>query len=284
MLLAAMATVAVSATSLQAQKAPRPTPVLVGTPGAARPATTATPPSTSQPAPSARGKQLRPSPTLTRTPGSGQAGATAVEPQAAHTTAVAAAAFTAGLAIEPYSEESEEEPGVYARRFALQLDSAIATLVAVFRNTSGQPVAGAGAPTALSQRERDRWDRCRDLHWDLQSYVAAAHDLPGAFEEVPSVVRAASALDSALTAMQATAECDNVASMITAPDRWAPWGRQYETSAHRFYAEWYAQVRNAQEHDREFILALNAAGTGGARIPVPPAMPRTAPYAGGGVR
>jgi len=284
MLVGAMATVAVSTTSLQAQKAPRPTPILVGTPGAAQPARTATPPATSQPAPSATGKRLRPSPTLTATPAAGQAGATAVEPQATHTTSVAAAAFTAGLAIEPYTEESDEEPGVYARRFALQFDSAIATLVAVFRNTSGQPVAGAGAPTALSQRERDRWNRCRDLHWDLQSYVAAAHDLPGAFEEVPSVARAASALDSALTAMQATAECDNVASMITAPDRWAPWGRQYETSAHRFYAAWYAQVRDAQEHDREFILALNAAGTGGERIPVPPAMPRTAPYAGAGVR
>jgi len=293
MLVSVMTAIAVSATSLQAQKPHRPSPTLIGTPGAAAPATTATPASTAQPATGGPHKQLRPSPTLVTAPAAGQAGApagaaagqpgAAVVPQAAHAAAAtAAAAFSAGLSIEPYSEESDEEPAAYGRRFALQLDSTIVTLVGVFRNTSGQPVAGAAAPTALSQRERDRWNRCRDLHWDLLSYVAAGHDLPGAFEETPAVARAAGALDSALTAVEATAECDNVASMIAAPDRWTPWGQQYQASARRFYGEWYAQVREVQERNRAFILALNAAG--GDRVPVPPAMPRTPPYAGAAVR
>jgi len=283
MLVYVTAALAVGATSLEAQKPRRPSPTLVGTPGAAAPATTTTPASTAAPATGAPHKQLRPSPTLGAAPAAaGQAGA-AVVPQAAHAAPAApASAFTAGLSIEPYSEEGDEEAAAYARRFALQLDSVITSLVGVFRNTSGQPVAGAGAPTALSQRERDRWNRCRDLHWDLLSYVAAGHDLPAAFEDTPAVARAAGVLDSALTAVEATAECDNVASMVAAPDRWTPWGQQYQASARRFYGAWYAQVREVQERNRAFILALNAAG--GDRIPVPPAMPRTAPYAGAAVR
>jgi hypothetical protein len=272
----------VSAATLQAQKPPRQTPTLVGTPTTAnRPATTAQPAGTAT-------KAARPSPTLVGTPAAGQPaarpGTEQVQPQAARSGAPAAApaTFTAGLGIEPYT--TDQEIYAYARRFARQLDSALVTLVGVFRNIAGQPLAGAEAPTALSQRERDRWNRCRDLHWDLQSFVVAAHDLAEGFDEPPAAQRAAAALDAALTALEATSECDNVASMVTAPDRWTPWGQMYETSARRFYTEWYPQVWEIHAQNRALILALNGVAEPGERVPVPPAMPRTPPYAGVGVR
>ncbi len=274
-------------TMLHAQKAPRPTPTLVGAPSTAnRPATTA------QPAGAAT-KTARPSPTLVGTPPPGQAGAPAtanaaptgalVQPQAARSEpAVAGASYTAGLAIEPYTTDAEIY--AYARRFTRLLDSAIVSMVAVFRNTSGQPLAGAEAPTALSQRERDRWSRCRDLHWDLQSFTLPVRDLAEGLDEPPAARRAAVALDSALTALEATVECDNVSSMIAAPERWTPWGQLYELSARRFYTEWYAQAREAHAHNRALILALNGVAEPGERMPVPPALPRNPPYAGAGVR
>lgn len=284
--LTALALAFVCVPALHAQKTQRPTPTLVGTPATAnRPASTAAP-AGSQPAGAAT-KGARPTPTLVGTPGTAQPAAQPptglVQPQAARSGAAApAAAFTAGLGIEAYS--TDVEMGAYARRFAGLLDSVIVTLVGVFRNTAGQPMAGAAAPTALSQRERDRWNRCRDLHWDLQSFAAAARDLAEGIEEPPAAQRAAVALDSALMALDATGECDNVASMIAAPDRWTPWGRQYETSARRFYTGWYAQVREVHVHNRALILALNGVAEAGERIPVPPALPRTPPYAGAGPR
>jgi hypothetical protein len=276
------------ATPLPAQKPPRPSPTLVGTPATtSRPATTATPAATAQPAGTAT-KAARPSPALAGAPASAQPtsphGAGAVQPQAARsgTPAAPAPMYSAGLGIEPYTTDAEMD--VYARRYARRLDSVIVTLVGVFRGTSGQPLAGAAAPTALSQRERDRWNRCRDLHWDLQSYASAARDLAEGFEEPPAAVRAAAALDSALTALDATSECDNVASMVASPERWTPWGPLYEMSARRFYTEWYAQVREVHVHNRALILALNGVAAPGERIPVPPALPRTPPYAGAGPR
>lgn len=282
--------VVAGAVPLEAQKPLRPTPTLVGTPGAAtQPA--ARSPTTAQPATT---KPMRASPTLGTAPAAAAptaaapapAATPAVQPQSVGPAAPAAAApgtTTAGLAIEPFDAEGGEL-AAYARRFTLMLDSAIVSMVAVFRNTSGQPLAGAAAPTALSQRERDRWNRCRDLHWDLQTYAASMHDLHENFEETPAVHRAAAALDSSLTALQATAECDNVASMIAAPDRWTPWGQQYATGARRFYTGWYPQVRDVQEKNRAFILALNGTREAGDRIPVPPGMPRNPPYAGASVR
>jgi len=293
MLMSVLAIVAVSATPLHGQKPLRPTPTLVGTPGAATQPSTAQP-AAGQPSTTRQGtaaKPVRASPTLGTPPATAQPAVTPtgptplVQPQAAPSAAPAAAGtFTAGLAMDPFSEEGGGELPAYSRRFALQLDSAIALMVDVFRNTSGQPLSGATAPTALSQRERDRWNRCRDLHWDLQSYATAAHELPENFEETPALLRAAAALDSSLTALQATSECDNVASMITAPDRWTPWGQQYQASARRFYTGWYPQVREVQEHNRAFILALNGTLPAGERIAVPPAMPRNPPYAGAAVR
>ncbi len=215
------------------------------------------------------------------TPGAVQPGgraAPAVTPQAAQP---AVASFSAGLSIEPFSgEEGARE--AYVRQFTQQLDSAIASLVSLFRGTSGLPLAGASAPASLSQRERDRWTRCRDLHWDLQSYVAAMHDMVD--DDNPTVSRTAAALDSSLTAMQATVECDNISSMITAPDRWTPWGQNYTASARTFYTRFYDQVRDVSERNRAYVIAVNATLPAARRMPVPPAMPRTPPYAGAGPR
>jgi hypothetical protein len=205
-----------------------------------------------------------------------------VTPQAAAPPA-SSGTFTAGLAIEPFSGE-ESASAAYFRRFTQLLDSTIATLVGVFRGTSGQPLAGAEGPTSLSQRERDRWVTCRNLHWDLQSYVAAMHDLVESVPDNPGAQRAAEGLDSALSAVNATSECDNVASMIAAPDRWTPWGQQYTASARHFYGDWYGQVREVAERNRAFVIALNGVLPAAQRLPVPPAMPRNPPYAGAAPR
>jgi hypothetical protein len=236
-------------------------------------------------------KPARAAPSLVGRPGGAPAtGQPAVTPQAAGAPAVpaaapAAAGFTAGLAVGVFEGDSGALPE-YLRRFGLQLDSAVVSLVNVFRNTSGQPLAGADAPTALSARERDRWTRCRDLHWDLQSYATAMHEVMGAdlLPDNALLRRAAAALDSALTALEATAECDNVASMLAAPDRWSPWGAQYAATARRFYAEWYPQLRGVHEHNRGFLQALNAALPAARRVAVPAAIPRTPPYAGAAPR
>jgi len=240
----------ISAAPAEAQKSNRPRPA-----GAPRPAGT-------------------PAPAPATVPASAPASA-AVTPQAAPNTFSA----SAGLAIAPFEGDDDARPA-YLRTFTQQLDSAISLMVAVFRNTSGQPMAGADAPTALSQRERDRWTRCRDLHWDLQTYVAAMHDQVE-FDNA-NVTRAAAALDSSLTALQATSECDNIASMIAAPGRWAPWGANYQSSARNFYRGWYTELRDVAEKNRAFVIALNGTLPAAQRLPVPPAMPRTPPYAGGG--
>jgi hypothetical protein len=236
-------------------------------------------------------KPARAAPSLVGQPGAAPAtGQPAVTPQAAAApgappAAAAPAGFSAGLGVPVFEGDSAELPE-YLRRFALQLDSTAVTLVAVFRNTSGQPLAGAESPTALSARERDRWTRCRDLHWDLQTYATAMHEVMGA-ELLPDVAplrRTATALDSALSALEATAECDNVASMLAAPDRWTPWGAQYAASARRFYSEWYPQLREVHERDRAFLQALNATLPAARRAAVPAAIPRTPPYAGAALR
>ena len=266
---------AASAASLEAQKPSRPTPTLVGTPGAAAQSGAATQPA-AQPAAT---KTPRHTPTLQGTPGAAApaAGATIQTQAAAHPPA--GATFTAGLAVEPFEGDSAAL-SPYLRRYTVLLDSSIVTLVGVFRNTSGQPLAGAADPTALSARERDRWDRCRNLHWDLQTYVAAMHDMLESLPANAAVQHAAGALDTALTAMQATAACDDIASMVAAPDRWTPWGQNYQATARRFYADWYGQVRDVQEKNRAFIVAVNATRPANDRISVPAALPRNPPYAG----
>jgi hypothetical protein len=160
------------------------------------------------------------------------------------------------------------------------LDSAVVTLVGVFRNTSGQPLSGAAEPGALSQRERERWLRCRNLHWDLATFRDAVGALKDSLPDNAALRRAAAGLDSALAELEATAECDNVASMIEAPARWDPWTAQYEAAARRFYAAWYTQLRNVHEKDRAFAVALNGVLPAARRLLVPPGLPRNPPYAG----
>ena len=253
-------------------KQPRPTPTLVRAPGVA--------PAANQPA--AQPSAPTQAPAVPAEPG-----AALVTPQAAVTQPTAPAAsgaFTAGLAAQPFSGTTSAERLEYARTLARNLDSAITVLVGVFRNTTGQPMPGASGPTALSGRERERWARCRDVHFDLTTYEPAVGSFLEGLEDAPALERAASALDSALSALEATAECDNVSSMISAPDRWDPWAQQYATSARRFYSNWYAQVRGVHERDRAFVIALNGVLPAGRRLTVPPGLPRNPPYAGASIR
>ena len=275
---------------LAAQKPPRASPTLVTNPAAP---TSAPPAATVPRTDSARTKVARPAPTLVGRPGvvtdssptagRNAAAAPSVAPQSTRAPS-AVAAFTAGLAIEAYAGESDEARDAYLGQFTQQLDSAIVTLVGVFRGTTGQPVAGADAPTALSARERERWGRCRDLHYDLQSYAAAMHDFLENLPDVVSVQRAAGALDSVLTALQATSACDDVSSMIAAPGRWTPWAAQYQATAHTFYHDWYPQVRDVADRNRALVIAVNATRPASARIPVPPGLARTPPYVGAAPR
>ena len=207
-------------------------------------------------------------------------------PQAAVTQppAAAAGAFTAGLAMSPFAEGNDAARLEYVRTLVKNLDSAIVTLVGVFRNTSGQPMPGASAPSSLSARERERWGRCRDLHFDLTTYASGVESILEGLSANPALQRAAAALDTALTELDATAECDNVSSMITAPERWDHWADQYATTARRFYTDWYGQVRAAHERDRALAIALNAVLPQGRVLPVPSGLPRNPPYAGAAVR
>ena len=203
-----------------------------------------------------------------------------VTPQSARP-AGTASVYTAGLALAPYAGTTSEAALEYGARFGRLLDSVIVTLVDVFRNTSGQAMEGASNPTDLSQRERDRWARCRNVYWDLTSFASAVGTLRRILPGNPALQQAAAGLDSAFAASQATAECDNVASMIAAPDRWTPWRDQYQSAAQHFYRDFYAQVREVHERDRAFVNALNAVlPPGRARIPVPPGLQRNPPYAG----
>ena len=204
-----------------------------------------------------------------------------VTPQAEHPSATAAA-FTAGLAMPAYTGNSSDAALDYAARFGRMLDSAIVTMVDVFRNTSGQPMEGASNPTDLSQRERDRWTRCRNVYWDLTTFGSAVAALRRSLPANPALQQAVAGLDSTFGAIQAVAECDNVASMIAAPGRWTPWGDQYRTAAQHFYRDFYGQLREVHERDRALVNALNAALPPARRAPVPPGLPRNPPYAGMG--
>jgi hypothetical protein len=239
-------------------------------------------------------KGRRPSPQLVGRPDTSRAGAVTPEaarpgagPQPAGTgagTEAAAAGFTEGLAVAPFTGTGAAARVEYARRVAQMLDSAVVTLVGVFRNTSGQPTAGATEPVAISRRERERWERCRALHWDLTTYVDAVAAIRDSLTAAASVQGAAAALDSALSVLDATTECDNISSMIAAPDRWQPWQAQYEAAARRFYSDWYQQLREVHEKDRSFVVALNTILPASRRLRVPPGLPRNPPYAGAAPR
>lgn len=236
------------------------------------------------------GKTLAPHPAPAAQPGAPAAPAAAepaavVTPQAVQAAPAAppAAAFTAGLAIAPFSGSGDSARYEYLRSVARNVDSATAALVALFRNTSGQPMAGASDPNALSARERERWTRCRNLYWDYSSFTAGVEGLGADFAD-PALARAVSALDTALAAVEALSECDNLSSMISAPERWDPWQQEYANAARHFYADWYGQVLGAHDRDRALVQALNALLPAGRALAMPPRMPRNPPYAGAGVR
>lgn len=232
------------------------------------------------------GKIVRPSPSLmplnpSRTP---QATVTPQSVLTSRTAPVAAiGAFTAGLSLQPFAGGSDAARLEYARTLARNLDSVAVSLVNLFRGTSGQPMSGATGPTALSVRERNRWTRCRDIYWDFTSLATAVQSLRDGLSPTSPLYSRAAALDTALADIEALAECDNVASMISAPERWVPWPEQYTGAAQHFYSDWYAQMWEAHEKDRAFVLALNAALPAGQRMPFLPGLPRTPPYAGAAV-
>ena len=230
----------------------------------------------------AAGKVLRPVPAA----GRDTAARAVVTPQAV-TPAPAGgegAAFTAGLAMPPFAGGGSDAALSYAGRLAQMLDSTIVLLVATFRNTAGQPVLGAENPQMLSEVERGRWMRCRGLYWDLTTYPAALAALRRALPANPRLELAAAQLDSAFQRDSAVAECDNVASMITAPARWTPWEAQYTTAARRFYRGFYDQIRAVHERDRALVFALNAAVAPDRRIRMPAGLPPNPPYAGAAPR
>jgi hypothetical protein len=178
-----------------------------------------------------------------------------------------------------YGGSSDAELLEFARTMTLRLDSAIISLVGVFRGTSGAPMAGATSAAVLSTREKGRWQRCRMLHFDLGTYgdaVALLHDELSA----PAVQRAALGLADAFEALQVTTECDNIVSMAEAPDRWTPWQQNYESSAGAFYRDWYTQLRAVHEANRAFARALNGALPAGRQFPVFAAIPPNPPTIG----
>ncbi len=238
------------------------------------PPTTTRPPAAA-PAGTQGPKVLRPTPSAAPT----AQPAVPVTPQAAQPAPAAVPTHSAGLAMPAYTGSGTEAALAYAGRFAHMLDSTIVMLVGVFRNTSGQPVIGARSPETLSQRERERWTRCRDLYWDLTTYATATGTLEPALPSSPEVQLKAAQLDSAFRRNTATAECDNISSMIAAPDRFEPWQASYETSARRFYRDFYPQVRRIHEAARALIFALNAQSPGRA-LAMPPGLPQNPPYAG----
>ncbi len=253
-----------------------------------------------QGAPTRSKEPRRPGPTAGKTfapraAPAGQPGAPAAPPVAQPTAVVTPqavqavptpppnAAFTAGLAVPPFAGSGDSSRYEYLRTIARNLDSATVGLVALFRNTSGQPMAGASDPNALSARERERWTRCRNLYWDFSSYATGLQGLGGEFRDA-GLARAVAALDSALSAVEALSECDNLSSMISAPDRWDPWQQEYANAARHFYADWYGEVLGAHDRDRALVQALNTLLPAGRALAMPPRMPRNPPYAGAGVR
>jgi hypothetical protein len=208
--------------------------------------------------------------------------AAAVTPQAAPARPAPSNAFSAGLSLPPFSGSTDGVRYEYLGTLAQHVDSATVALVELYRNTSGQPMAGATSPAALSTREQERWARCRNLYWDFSTFRPGLQSVRPGIRDA-ALARAADDLDSALASVDALAECDNVSSMISAPERWEPWAQQYANAARHFYTGWYEQVREAHERLRALVRALNAVHPGQA-VAVPPGLPTNPPYAGAAIR
>jgi hypothetical protein len=277
-LAAALLAVAGAVSPLAAQKAP---PASTQQPAAAAPIGAAPSAKVLHPAPAVT-PPAAPSPQAAAPSAADSAVAPPVTPQAVRPVPAAAGTYSAGLAVGPYTGTTSAAALAYAARFAHLLDTTIVSLVGTFRNTLGQPVIGARNPSTLSQRERDRWMRCRDFYWDLRSYHTAIGPLRASLPSNPSLQLAAAQLDSALSASTAMAECDNVASMIDAPSRWSPWLDSYEAAARRFYGGFYGQIRTVHERDRALVYAIDPLLPPSERLPMPAGLPPTPPFAGAG--
>ncbi len=187
--------------------------------------------------------------------------------------------LTAGFAMLPGAGETEAERLEYARDLALRLDSAILGMIDIFRNTTGSPLPGAGSPDVLASREKNRWQRCRLVYFDLQTYEPAVDELAETAPN-PTVERALRQLGESLRGLEAVRECDNVSSMIEAPARWQPWGPSYEQSARAFYQGWYRQLRALHEADRTYVRALNGVLPAGRGLELLSALPTNPPTLG----
>jgi hypothetical protein len=194
--------------------------------------------------------------------------------------AAVAPAMTAGFSVPSYTGRTAAARLDYGRMLALRLDSALVALVEVFRGTIGRPLPGATSPDVLSAREKRRWAQCRLIHLDLGTMSDAVQELQDSMPGGAALSRAAVNLADAFTTLVATAECDNVGSMIDAPNRWAPWQSNYESSVGNFFRDWYTQLRAVHEADRAFARALNPALPAGRQFPVPSGLPPTAPTIG----
>jgi hypothetical protein len=189
---------------------------------------------------------------------------------------------TAGFSVPNYPAGTAAARLDYARMLALRLDSAVVALVEVFRGTTGRPLPGATSPNLLSAREKRRWAQCRLIHLDLGTMSDALQEMKDSMPGGASLSRAALNLADAFAALVATGECDNVGSMIDAPDRWTPWQSNYESSVGTFFRDWYTQLRAVHEADRAFARALNPALPAGRQFPVPAGLPPTPPTIGAG--
>jgi hypothetical protein len=205
----------------------------------------------------------------------GQAAAPVTHPPAAANPAAAAADpnLTAGYAVAPFSGTGDAAVLAYAGELVTKFDTLALRFRDVFVNASGAPVGGATSPSFLSSRERNRWMQCRRFHFDIGSYAGATADLRERMPAHAALQRALETFDDALQGVLATAECDNIVSMIEAPDRFTPWQQSYEESARNFYQTWYGQVRAAHEAARAFARALAQAGQNVGLIPGLPATP-----------
>jgi hypothetical protein len=187
--------------------------------------------------------------------------------------------MTAGFWLPAYAGHTNAEQLDYARTMAVRLDSAIGALVDVFRGTTGTPIAGATNPNVLSAREKRRWTQCRLIQFDLTTISEAVSSLKDSITGGPALARATLNLADAFEGLQAIGECDQLGSMIEAPDRFAPWGANYEASARNFYKDWYPQLRTVHEADRAFTRALNPLLPAGRQVQLP-GLPLTPPTIG----
>jgi hypothetical protein len=145
----------------------------------------------------------------------------------------------------------------YLRDYALKLDSAAATLRGIFANVLGAPVGGATDPTKLVTREKLRWQRCRNIKNDLQSFddnIAPVED------SLPAMLRDRwSILGSQFDSLQSVLEnCEVIAFSIDSPERFTPWQTNYETSARAFYADWYGRLRAMHDAMRQVARLVYA--------------------------